>query len=105
MAPSATETVTVVQREAPVLKLHSTQSGTGDYKQLQPHGLDMEAEQGKKEGFEAAKVRRKTNFQIPLLSYPWLLPLGVARQARVKLFLAVSYNIWALPAKPEPRCA
>lgn len=56
MAPSATETITT--HEAPaVLKLHSTQSGTGDYKQLQPHGFDREAEEGKKAGFEAAKVR------------------------------------------------
>lgn len=56
MAPSAVETVTT--QEAPaVLKLHSTQSGTGDYKQLQAHGIDREAEEGRKPGFEAAKVR------------------------------------------------
>lgn len=57
MAPSAVETVTTEQIEVPVLKLHSTQSGTGDYKQLQPHGFDKEAEEGKLEGFERAKVR------------------------------------------------
>lgn len=57
MAPSATETVTA-QETTPVLKLHSTQSGTGDYKQLQPHGFDKDAEEGNKEGFEAATVRR-----------------------------------------------
>lgn len=62
MAPSATETVTI-QPEAPVLKLHSTRSGTGDYKALAPHDFDREAEEGKKEGFGAAKVRR-----IPLMS-------------------------------------
>lgn len=59
MAPSAVETVTTTeQREVPVLKLHSTQSGLGDYKQLQPHGLDKDAEEGKLEGFKGAKVRR-----------------------------------------------
>lgn len=56
MAPSAVETVTTQEIPA-VLKLHSTQSGTGDYKQLQPHDFDKEAETGKKKGFEAAKVR------------------------------------------------
>lgn len=55
MAPSATETITKQDSPA-VLKLHSTQSGTGDYKQLQAHGIDRDAETGKK-GFEAAKVR------------------------------------------------
>lgn len=54
MAPSATETITVPQ---PLLKLHSTQSGTGDYKQLQAHSVDRDAEEGKKEGIKAAKVR------------------------------------------------
>lgn len=59
MAPSAVETITTTeQREAPVLKLHSTQSGTGDYKQLQPHSFDKDAEEGKLEGFGGAKVRR-----------------------------------------------
>lgn len=53
MAPSATVTVT-----QPVLKLHSTQSGTGDYKVLQPLDYDKEAEEGNKEGFEAATVRK-----------------------------------------------
>lgn len=57
MAPSATETVTVTQ---PTLRLHSTQSGTGDYKQLQPHSFDKEAEEGKKEGFSAATVSKVT---------------------------------------------
>lgn len=54
MAPSATETVTVTQ---PPLKLHSTTSGTGDYKQLQAHNVDRDAEEGKKEGIKGAKVR------------------------------------------------
>lgn len=53
MAPSATETVTVTQ---PPLKLHSTTSGTGDYKQLQAHNVDRDAEEGKKEGIKGAKV-------------------------------------------------
>lgn len=56
MAPSATETVTAQDAAPAVLKLHSTQSGTGDYKQLQSHGFDKDAEAGKK-GFEAATVR------------------------------------------------
>lgn len=55
MAPAAVETITTTTAPA-VLKLHSTQGGTGDYKQLQPHGFDREAEEGKKEGFEAATV-------------------------------------------------
>lgn len=59
MAPSATETITVPTVTQPVLKLHSTQSGTGDYKQLQSHDYDKEAEEGRKEGFSAAKVRVK----------------------------------------------
>lgn len=54
MAPSAVETVTVPDVQS--LKLHSTQSGTGDYKQLQTHGFDKDAEEGRKEGFEAATV-------------------------------------------------
>lgn len=54
MAPSATETITVTQ---PPLKLHSTKSGTGDYKQLQAHNVDRDAEEGRKEGIKAAKVR------------------------------------------------
>lgn len=58
MAPSAIQTLTTEQREVPVLKLHSTQSGTGDYKQLQPHSFDKDAEEGKLEGFQGAKVRR-----------------------------------------------
>lgn len=58
MAPSAIETITTEQRDAPVLKLHSTQSGTGDYKQLQSHSFNKEAEEGKLEGFGGAKVRR-----------------------------------------------
>lgn len=57
MAPSATETITVTQ---PPLKLHSTQSGTGDYKQLQAHNVDRDAEEGRKEGIKAAKVREPT---------------------------------------------
>lgn len=59
MAPSATETITVTQ---PPLKLHSTQSGTGDYKQLQAHNVDRDAEEGRKEGIKAAKVREPTKF-------------------------------------------
>lgn len=56
MAPSATQTTT---QEAPaVLKLHSTQSGTGDYKQLQQHGLSLDDEVSK--GFEPPKVRRSS---------------------------------------------
>lgn len=55
MAPSATETITVTQ---PPLKLHSTRSGTGDYKQLQAHNVDRDAEEGRKEGIKAAKVRK-----------------------------------------------
>lgn len=58
MAPSAVATTTTEQAQAPVLKLHSTQSGTADYKQLQPHSFDKEAEEGKREGFSGAKVRR-----------------------------------------------
>lgn len=54
MAPSAVETVT--QQEAPLLTLHSTKSGTADYKQLQAHDFDKEAEEGRKEGVEGAKV-------------------------------------------------
>lgn len=56
MAPSATETITVPTVTQPLLKLHSTQSGTGDYKQLQTHDYDKDAEAGRKEGFSAAKV-------------------------------------------------
>ena len=56
MAPSAVETITVPVSEAPVLKLHSTQSGTGDYKELSTRGFDKESEAGKK-GWQAAKVR------------------------------------------------
>lgn len=59
MAPSATETITVAQ---PPLKLHSTQSGTGDYKQLQAHNVDRDAEEGRKEGIKAAKVRESANY-------------------------------------------
>lgn len=71
MAPSAVETVTTQDTPA-VLKLHSTQSGTGDYKQLQPHGFDKEAEAGEKEGFEAAKVRiPPSQCPISLLSWLW----------------------------------
>lgn len=70
MAPSAVETVTT--QEAPVLKLHSTQSGTGDYKQLQPHGFDKEAEEGKKEGFEAATVRRHSRNRTQVSCQPSL---------------------------------
>lgn len=55
MAPSAVETITTQVAPA-VLKLHTTQSGSGDYKAIQGYGLDKEAEAGKK-GFEAAKVR------------------------------------------------
>lgn len=58
MAPSATETITVTQ---PPLKLHSTTSGTGDYKQLQAHNVDRDAEEGRKEGIKGAKVRKPTN--------------------------------------------
>ncbi|EON97605.1 putative alpha-ketoglutarate-dependent taurine dioxygenase protein [Phaeoacremonium minimum UCRPA7] len=54
MAPSAVETITVPVSEAPVLKLHSTQSGTGDYKELSTRGFDKESEAGKK-GWQAAK--------------------------------------------------
>ncbi|ROV93221.1 hypothetical protein VMCG_08710 [Cytospora schulzeri] len=71
MAPSATETITVTQ---PVLKLHSTQSGTGDYKQLQPHDYDKEAEEGKREGFEAAKYANYLPTWDPSQTYPPLQP-------------------------------
>jgi len=59
MAPSATETITVTQ---PPLKLHSTTSGTGDYKQLQAHNVDRDAEEGRKEGIRAAKVRNPNHY-------------------------------------------
>lgn len=58
MAPSATETIMVPVTQ-PVLKLHSTQSGTGDYKQLQADKYDKEAERAGKEGFKGAKVGEK----------------------------------------------
>lgn len=63
MAPSATETVTVTQ---PPLKLHSTTSGTGDYKQLQAHSVDREAEEGRKAGIKGAKVRVTIRPSVPL---------------------------------------
>lgn len=56
MAPSATETITATQ---PALKLHSTQSGAADYKVLQTHSYDKDAEEGRKAGFSAAKVRKE----------------------------------------------
>lgn len=62
MAPSATETVTVTQ---PPLKLHSTTSGTGDYKQLQAHNVDRDAEEGRKAGIKGAKVRGSHQMQPP----------------------------------------
>lgn len=75
MAPSAIETITTEQREAPVLKLHSTQSGSADYKQLQPHSFDKDAEEGKLEGFKGAKVRRTAQlydgkYTCPLGTFP-----------------------------------
>ena len=54
MAPSAIETVTVTETPV-ILKLHTTQGATGDYKELLPVSYDKEAEEGKK-GFSAAKV-------------------------------------------------
>lgn len=66
MAPSATETITVTQ---PPLKLHSTQSGTGDYKQLQAHNVDRDAEEGRKEGIKAAKVRRTHQVRPTFLAF------------------------------------
>lgn len=53
-----------------MLKLHSTQSGTGDYKQLQPHSFDKDAEEGKLEGFQGAKVRRTAQLCDPKYTGP-----------------------------------
>ncbi|CAN8102080.1 unnamed protein product [Discula destructiva] len=70
MAPSATETITT--QAAPVLKLHSTQSGTGDYKQLQQHGFDKDEEERK--GFEAAKYANYLPTWDPSQRFPPLVP-------------------------------
>jgi hypothetical protein len=76
MAPSATET-TIAVTQLP-LKLHSTTSGTGDYKQLQAHNVDRDAEEGRKEGIKAAKVRNPdhnhTAFSPSCLNTLILLP-------------------------------
>lgn len=56
MAPAAVETITATPAAPVVLKLHSTQGGTADYKQINPHGFDREAEEGKKAGVQAATV-------------------------------------------------
>ncbi|KAI7776770.1 hypothetical protein LA080_004488 [Diaporthe eres] len=71
MAPSATETITVTQ---PPLKLHSTKSGTGDYKQLQAHNVDRDAEEGRKEGIKAAKYANYLPTWDPSQKYPPLTP-------------------------------
>lgn len=86
MAPSATETITVTQ---PPLKLHSTKSGTGDYKQLQAHNVDRDAEEGRKEGIKAAKVRRPTNHTRLLLCVRMLLSARL-EQRRIRVTRSIS---------------
>lgn len=71
MAPSAIETVTVTQ---PPLKLHSTTSGTGDYKQLQSHNVDRDAEEGRKAGVKGAKYVNYLPTWDPSQRYPPLTP-------------------------------
>lgn len=73
MAPSATETATT-QQEAPLLTLHSTKSGTADYKQLQTHDIDKEAEEGRKEGVKGAKYANYLPTWNPEQKYPPLTP-------------------------------
>lgn len=81
MAPSATETITVTQ---PPLKLHSTKSGTGDYKQLQAHNVDRDAEEGRKEGIKAAKVREPGYSPPPLCLRKLVLAMNALRHAKTE---------------------
>jgi hypothetical protein len=68
MAPSAIETITEVALPSK-LKLHSTQSARGDYKELLPVSYDVEAEEGKK-GHAGAKVR---SHRFPDVLVKWSL--------------------------------
>ncbi|PSS05274.1 TfdA family taurine catabolism dioxygenase TauD [Coniella lustricola] len=74
MAPSATETVTTTQPEAPLLTLHSTKSGSADYKQIQSVAFDKDAEEGRKEGIEGAKYTNYLPTWNPEQRYPPLTP-------------------------------
>jgi sulfonate dioxygenase len=53
MAPSATETITVVAPQQATLKLYA--DGSGDYKELAPSSFEKDVEEGKT-GQKGAKV-------------------------------------------------
>ena len=108
MAPSAIETVTVTEAPA-VLKLHTTQAATGDYKELLPVAYDQEAEEGKK-GFAAAKVSEagRVAFPGPRLtrrSTPTTCPPGTPSRSTRPSSPSSTTTTARMPTRRTPSCS